>query len=73
MNERQFSRGEIVFVRDFPMGKPLKIYGKIVGFVGRDDYNVLMENGLQEGNMVTLNSWKLMSEKDAKWYFIEEQ
>jgi hypothetical protein len=73
MDEREFNRGEIVFIRDYPMGKPLMVHGSVVGFVGKDKYNIKMLNGLQEGNIVLYDSWRLISEKEAKWYHTQER
>ena len=73
MNDRQFERGDTVYIRDYPMGKPLMIYGKIVGFVGQENYNVKMQNGLQEGTIVLYNVLRLIAEKDAKWYLTQEK
>ena len=69
MEERDYQRGDIVYIRDYPLGKPLNIFGKVVGFVGQNNYNVRMLNGLQEGTIMTYNNLRLISEKDTKWHF----
>ena len=38
---------------------PLNIRGTIVGKVGNDHYNVLIDNGLMEGDIVKYKYWKL--------------
>ena len=43
-----YARGETVYIRDFPLGKPSKIMGIIVG-QRNDYYFVLIKNGLEEG------------------------
>lgn len=69
MDERDYKRGDIVYIRDYPLGKPLNVFGKVVGFVGIDKYNVRMLSGLQEGTIITYSNLRLISEKDSKWYF----
>jgi len=69
VDERDYKRGDIVYIRDFPLGKPLNVFGKVVGFVGRDKYNIIMLNGMQEGTIITYSNLRLMSEKDSKWHF----
>ena len=73
MDERDFNRGEIVYIRDYPLGKPLNVFGKVVGYLNSDSYNVHLMSGLQEGNIIAYHTWKLMSEKEAKWHFKTEQ
>lgn len=48
-----------VWILDFPFGKPLNIRGTIVGKVGDDHYNVLIDNGFMEGDIVKYKYWKL--------------
>jgi len=64
--EREFERGEEVFIRDFPLGKALNIQGKIVGFLPGDYYNVLLMTGLNEGKIHKFKSWSLVREKDVE-------
>jgi len=52
-------KGDEVWILDFPFGKPLNIRGKIVGKVGDDYYNVLIDNGFMEGSIVKYKYWKL--------------
>ena len=35
-----FERGDIVYIRDFPFGKPTRIYGKVVGILPGEYYNI---------------------------------
>ena len=53
-----------VWIVDFPFGRPLKTRGKIVGKVGSDYYNVLIESGLMEGNIVKYKYWRLQPQSD---------
>jgi hypothetical protein len=54
-----FKKGDKVGVLDFPFGKPLNIQGIIVGRVGKNYYNVRLESGLLEGDIVKYKYWKL--------------
>ena len=64
-----FSRGDVVWVRDYPFGRPLNIKGKIVGTSGKDFYNILIENGLHEGQIKKYKFWKLMLDEEKKIYY----
>ena len=64
--DREFNRGDEVYIRDFPLGKPLNVSGKIVGFISGDQYNVKLSSGLNEGKIVTFRSWSLIRKKDVK-------
>ncbi len=68
MYEREFISGQVVFIRDYPYGKPLNLFGKVVGYVGIDRYNIVMMNGLQEGSIVSYKEWRLISERDAECF-----
>ena len=63
--DREFERGDEVFVRDYPYGKPMNIFGKIVGFLPDDCYNVMLSNGLNEGKITMYRSWSLIRKKDV--------
>tara|TARA_Y100001938_G_C7909636_1_gene338942 strand:- start:339 stop:557 length:219 start_codon:yes stop_codon:yes gene_type:complete len=52
-------RNTKVWILDYPFGKPLKTRGKIVGRIGEDHYNVIIESGLMEGSIVKYKYWKL--------------
>ena len=52
-------KGDEVWILDFPFGKPLNIKGTVVGEAGKDHYNVLIGNGLMEGDIVKYKYWKL--------------
>ena len=54
-----FEKGEKVYIRDYPFGRPLNVCGKIVGVLGDDYYNVLVESGALEGRIVKYKYWKL--------------
>ncbi len=61
-----FSRGDLVWIRDYPFGKPMNVRGKIVGILPGDCYNILMENGLCEGQIKKYKFWKLLLDKEKK-------
>ena len=56
-----FKKGEKVFVRDYPFGRPLNVTGEVVGKVDQDSYNVLIKSGILEGDIVKYRYWKLYS------------
>lgn len=64
--DREYDRGDEVYIRDFPWGKPLNIFGKIVGFLPSDCYNVMLCSGLNEGKIVAFNAWSLIRKKDVR-------
>ena len=66
MDEREFEIGEEVYLRDFPMGRPLNVYGKVVGYVNPDYYNVMLKSGLNSGQIKKFKSWNLIREKDVR-------
>ena len=61
----QFERGDIVYIRDFPLGKPTKIMGKVVGILPNEHYNILLTNGLNEGRIVRYKCYQLIHRKDV--------
>ena len=60
-----FERGDVVYIRDFPLGKPTKIMGKVVGVLANEHYNILLTNGLNEGRIIRYKSYQLIHRKDA--------
>lgn len=60
-----FERGDIVYIRDFPFGKPTRIYGKVVGILHGEYYNILLTNGLNQGTIIAYQSYQLMNKKDV--------
>jgi hypothetical protein len=60
-----FERGDIVYIRDFPFGKPTRIYGKVVGILHGEYYNILLTNGLNQGTIIAYKSYQLIREKDV--------
>ena len=60
-----FERGDIVYIRDFPFGKPTIIYGKVVGILHGEYYNILLTNGLNQGTIIAYNSYQLIRKKDV--------
>ena len=60
-----FERGDIVYIRDFPFGKPTRINGKVVGILHGEYYNILLTNGLNQGTIIAYKSYQLIREKDV--------
>ena len=60
-----FERGDIVYIRDFPFGKPTRIYGKVVGILHGEYYNILLTNGLNQGTIISNHSYQLIRKKDV--------
>ncbi len=61
-----FSLGDKVYLRDRAIGNPLNIGGKIVGSSRREYYNVLMQNGVNEGNIMEYKYWDLFLVTEEK-------
>ena len=60
-----FERGDIVYIRDFPFGKPTRIHGKVVGILHGEYYNILLTNGLNQGTIISYKNYQLIREKDV--------
>ena len=60
-----FERGDIVYIRDFPFGKPTRIYGKVVGILHGEYYNILLTSGMNQGTIIAYKSYQLIREKDV--------
>lgn len=58
-----FSRGDIVSIRDFPLGHPTRITGKVVGILSHGNYNILLTNGINEGTIRKYKFYELTSER----------
>jgi len=52
-----FSKGDRVVLLDYPFGKPLRVSGRIVGVFPDSYYNVLVENGCNEGKIIKYKYW----------------
>tara|TARA_B100001248_G_C27359264_1_gene445488 strand:+ start:57 stop:320 length:264 start_codon:yes stop_codon:yes gene_type:complete len=61
--EREFEVGQKVYLRDYPMGRPLNIFGKVVGYSGKQYINVLLMNGINAEQIKPYKQWDLMSEE----------
>ena len=59
-------RNTKVWILDYPFGKPLKTRGKIVGRIGEDHYNVIIESGIMEGSILKYKYWKLKQIQDEQ-------
>ena len=57
--EREYKVGEKVYLRDYPWGKPLAVFGKVVGYLGKDSYNVLLSSGVNSGTIRSFKEWSL--------------
>tara|TARA_A100001011_G_C13948449_1_gene690205 strand:+ start:77 stop:292 length:216 start_codon:yes stop_codon:yes gene_type:complete len=55
-----FERGDIVWIRDRPFGSKTGIFGRVVGILDKDWYNILLQNGLNEGIIYKYKSYKLL-------------
>ena len=60
-----FERGDIVHIRDFPMGKPTRIKGRVVGVLPNDFYNILFRNGMNADTIRIYKSFTLIDERDV--------
>ena len=60
-----FERGDIVHIRDFPMGKPTRIKGKVVGVLPNDFYNILLTTGMNADTIITYKGYQLIDERDV--------
>ncbi len=68
-----FERGDIVYIRDFPFGKPTRIYGKVVGILHGEYYNILLTNGMNQGTIIAYQSYQLIRKKDVPREIREEK
>jgi hypothetical protein len=57
----ELEKGSTVWILDFPFGRPLNVKGVIVGKSGDEHYNVLIQTGMLEGDIVKYKYWKLYS------------
>ena len=56
-----FKKGERVYLRDYPLGRPLKVSGIVVGVLPGDFYSVKIETGFLEGQIKKYKYWNLYS------------
>ena len=59
-----FKRGDIVNVLDYPFGRPINVYGKVVGVLKNDFYNIFIQSGLYEGQIKKFKYWRLSMKSD---------
>ena len=57
----EFQKGDEVWTLDFPFGRPLNVKGVVIGKSGDEHYNVLIQTGMLEGDVVKYKYWKLFS------------
>jgi hypothetical protein len=55
-----FKRGDVVWLKDYPFGSQTNIFGRIVGVLERENYNILLQNGLNEGTIRRYKWYKLL-------------
>ena len=68
-----FERGDIVYIRDFPFGKPTKIKGRVVGVLHGEYYNVFLTNGLNEGTIIAYKNYQLIHRKEVTFESYETE
>ena len=68
-----FERGDIVYIRDFPFGKPTRINGTVVGILHGEYYNILLTNGLNQGTIIAYKSYQLIRKKDVPREITEDK
>jgi len=57
----EFQKGDEVWILDFPFGRPLNVKGVVIGKSGDEHYNVLIQTGMLEGDVIKYKYWKLFS------------
>jgi len=57
----EFQKGDEVWILDFPFGRPLNVKGIVIGKSGDEHYNVLIQTGMLEGDVIKYKYWKLFS------------
>lgn len=60
-----FEKGDRVILLDRPLGHATKIRGVVVGFVGKDLFNVLLTNGYGKGKIRRLKSFEIRKEDNC--------
>lgn len=60
---REYNIGDKVYLRDYPWGRPLNVFGEIVGYLNKDSYNVLLSNGANAGTIRPFKEWSLMKQE----------
>ena len=60
-----FERGDTVYIRDFPMGRPTRVKGIIVGVLPNGFYNVRLVSGMNADTIRRYKSFKLIDERDV--------
>ena len=59
-----FVKGDVVVLLDRPLGHPTKIKGVIIGYIGKDYYNILLTNGFGKGNIKKVKSFDIRKEEE---------
>ena len=55
----EINKGDQVWIRDYPLGRPLSIYGKVVAILDDSHCNVLLLNGMNEGKIKKYKFWSV--------------
>ena len=67
-----FKKGDVVYILDYPFGRPLNVKGVIVGKLYNDHYNVKITHGLRTGDIARYKYWNLVSEKEIIDFDVEK-
>ena len=54
-----FEKRDKVCILDYPFGRATNLVGVVMGSLPGDNYNVMMENGYNEGKLVKYKYWRL--------------
>lgn len=60
---REYNVGDKVYLRDYPWGRPLNVFGKVVGYLNKESYNVLLLNGVNAGTIRPFKEWSLIKQE----------
>ena len=55
----EYSKGDEVYIRDFPFGRPTKIKAKILALLKNGFINVKIKNGLEEGKIKRYSEFQI--------------
>jgi len=63
-SEGTLKKGDIVFVLDYPFGRPLNVKGVVVGVLRNDFYNIRITHGMRTGDIAKYKYWNLSLDKN---------
>lgn len=55
----QYGKGDVVYIRDFPFGRPTKIRGEILARLKNNFFNIKIKNGLDEGKIKKYSEFQI--------------